>query len=179
MSATKMIQIKPATIDDAEVLSFIAKKTFLETFAESNTDENLKLYLKKTFSVEKQLTEIKDPHRTIEIAWVDNEPVGFLHIFNGKVDAAVKGDKPIQLLKLYLDSRYHGKGAGAALMDRCLEIARQNGFKTIWLGVWEHNLRAQNFYKKYGFKKVGEQIFDLGGDKQNDHIMSLKIIASI
>lgn len=170
-----MITIKPATSKDAEVLTLIAKRTFLETFAESNAEENLEVYLKKTFSFEQQLAEINDPNRIVEIAWDNHEPVGFLHMFSGKVDPAVKGDKPIQLLKLYLDSRFHGKGAGAKLMERCLEIARVNGFKTIWLGVWEHNMRAQNFYKKYGFKKVGEQIFDLGGDKQNDHIISLKL----
>jgi ribosomal protein S18 acetylase RimI-like enzyme len=57
-------------------------------------------------------------------------------------------------------------------MERCIQLARENSFQTLWLGVWEHNLRAQAFYKKYGFKMVGQHIFRLGTDDQVDSIMT-------
>ena len=43
--------------------------------------------------------------------------------------------------------------------------------RELWLGVWERNLRAQAFYRKHGFRKVGTQIFVVGTDPQTDHVM--------
>jgi ribosomal protein S18 acetylase RimI-like enzyme len=41
----------------------------------------------------------------------------------------------------------------------------------MWLGVWERNWRAQAFYRKWGFRRVGEQTFMLGADAQTDWVM--------
>ena len=41
----------------------------------------------------------------------------------------------------------------------------------MWLGVWEHNTRAQRFYRRRGFRRVGDQSFVLGSDAQTDHVM--------
>ena len=43
---------------------------------------------------------------------------------------------------------------------------------TLWLGVWERNVRAQAFYRKQGFTVVGSQIFRLGSDPQRDLVMA-------
>ena len=55
-----------------------------------------------------------------------------------------------------------GKGLGALLLKHCLEAAKSKGFKTLWLGVWEENRRAQRFYEKHGFKRVGTLTFPYG-----------------
>ena len=31
-----------------------------------------------------------------------------------------------------------------------------------WLGVWSGNLRAQRFYRRYGFEKAGEYNYPVG-----------------
>lgn len=56
-------------------------------------------------------------------------------------------------------------------MNRCLQIAQEEGFQTVWLGVWERNFRAQAFYKKYGFATVGQHVSRLGTDGQVDLVM--------
>ncbi len=60
-------------------------------------------------------------------------------------------------------------------MQTVLDYAIENGFDTVWLGVWEYNHRAQAFYKKCGFEHVGEHIFQLGNDPQTDWIWQKKI----
>ncbi|MES2964177.1 MAG: GNAT family N-acetyltransferase [Bdellovibrionota bacterium] len=168
-----MIEIKHATESDAQTLAELGRSTFIETFAKDNRQEDMDMYLAKTFGLDIQREEIRDPNRIIEIAWSENQPAGFLHLLmNGETDPSVKGERPIELLRLYVDSKWHGHGAGAALMDRCLSLARDGGFKTIWLGVWERNFRAQAFYKKHGFEVVGQHIFRLGTDDQLDLIMA-------
>ncbi len=57
-------------------------------------------------------------------------------------------------------------------MDKAVEIARAEGYDTMWLGVWERNFKAQAFYVKSGFTQVGQHVFRLGTDDQTDLIMS-------
>ena len=167
-----MIEIHPAKPSDAAVLSELSRRTFIETFAEFNSPENMNIYLNEAFSEEKQLAEIEDRKRQIYIAWNTKEAIGFFHLFHDSADAAVKGDNPIELLRLYVVSAWHGKGVAEALMNHCLELCRQGGYKTLWLGVWESNFRAQTFYRKYSFIWVGQHIFKLGHDEQIDLIFA-------
>jgi ribosomal protein S18 acetylase RimI-like enzyme len=41
--------------------------------------------------------------------------------------------------------------------------------------VWEHNPRAQRFYRKQGFETVGTHRFVLGTDVQTDEVMTREI----
>lgn len=170
-----MIEIKKASESDAQILADLGRSTFIQTFAKDNSKEDIDLYIGQTFSAGIQLKEICNTSRWIHIAWSDNEPAGFLHLIKSKPDPSVLGDIPIEILRLYVESRWHGQGVGAALMDKSIELARAQGFKTMWLGVWEHNFRAQNFYKKYGYSVVGQHIFQLGSDAQTDLIMTKAI----
>ena len=39
----------------------------------------------------------------------------------------------------------------------------------MWLGVWEHNYRAQKFYQKMGFEDTGyKHPFPIGNTPQTD-----------
>ncbi|HET9369120.1 MAG TPA: GNAT family N-acetyltransferase [Vicinamibacterales bacterium] len=59
--------------------------------------------------------------------------------------------------------------------DNAPEVARKRGAKTMWLGVWERNSRAVAFYAKYGFTRVGEHTFMLGGNAQTDWLLARSI----
>ena len=61
------------------------------------------------------------------------------------------------------------------MMEACLETAVARGYDVIWLGVWEQNLRALAFYRKYGFEVVGNHVFQFGTDAQTDLIMAANI----
>jgi ribosomal protein S18 acetylase RimI-like enzyme len=52
------------------------------------------------------------------------------------------------------------------------DAARGRHADTVWLGVWERNLRAQAFYRKHGFAVVGTQVFMMGSDAQRDFVMA-------
>ena len=44
-----------------------------------------------------------------------------------------------------------------------------------WLGVWEYNKNAIEFYKHMGFKKFSEHSFLLGDDNQTDLLLEIDI----
>ena len=52
-----------------------------------------------------------------------------------------------------------------------LERANELGFTWAWLGVWEHNTKAQALYKKYGFEKFSEHQFAVGDKVDTDWLM--------
>ncbi|GAA4792702.1 hypothetical protein GCM10023231_21090 [Olivibacter ginsenosidimutans] len=54
-------------------------------------------------------------------------------------------------------------------------MAKQRKTRYIWLGVWEDNQRAIQFYKKNGFITFDKHVFTLGNDKQTDIMMKLQL----
>ena len=61
-------------------------------------------------------------------------------------------------------------------MQKCMDIAKEKGREIIWLGVWECNQRAIDFYTKQGFKKFGEHDFIPGNDVQKGWLMPKKMV---
>jgi diamine N-acetyltransferase len=58
-------------------------------------------------------------------------------------------------------------------MEECTRECRRRGHDVLWLGVWEQNRKAIAFYERWGFRHVGFELFNVGGDKQRDAILTL------
>jgi ribosomal protein S18 acetylase RimI-like enzyme len=169
------LNIRRARIEDANLLTELGAQTFAETFTEDNTPEDMASYLTTTFNLEKLTSELTDPLSIFFIAEVDGHAAGYAKIHGGEALQGVEGQKPIELVRLYVSRKWLGHRVGQALMQRCMNEAREMGFQTIWLGVWEHNSRALAFYRKWNFREVGEHIFQLGSDSQRDMLMQRAI----
>jgi ribosomal protein S18 acetylase RimI-like enzyme len=59
------------------------------------------------------------------------------------------------------------------MFDEAIAMARQKHLKFLWLGVWEENHRALNFYKKNGLVEFDKHNFILGNDVQTDVLMKM------
>jgi ribosomal protein S18 acetylase RimI-like enzyme len=167
------LTIRPAATDDAAALSRLAATTFRETFEGENAPEDMARYLAEAFTTEQQAAEIADPASTVLLAEYQGESheaelVGYAHLIAGPVPEAVRGPAPLELKRIYVARAWHGQGVAQALMGAAIEAARARGARTLWLGVWERNLRAVAFYAKYSFTRVGEHTFVLGSDRQTD-----------
>lgn len=163
--------IRHASITDTALLADLGARTFSAAFAKDNTLEDMSDYLRTNFNHHKVADELADADSTFFIAEVEQVAAGYAKVKKGDAPSCVTHSKTIELVRLYILPEYFGKGVGEALMRACLEEARQSGFQTIWLGVWENNHRAQAFYRKFGYQEVGEHIFQLGSDAQTDKIM--------
>ena len=179
MNQKPNVTIRRATRDDVKLLSELGARTFRDTFAQENTDENMSAYVASAFNERQQTTELTDPASTFLLAEVDDVVAGYAKLHSGEPAEGVRGAKPIELVRLYAAQEWIGHGVGQALMRACLDEARSVGCETIWLGVWERNQRAQNFYEKWGFRAVGEHVFQLGSDPQRDILMERPINRNI
>ncbi|WP_343687073.1 GNAT family N-acetyltransferase [Chryseobacterium gleum] len=156
---------------DLETLQNIAIQTFTETFAEDNTEEAMRSYLEESFNTEKIKSELNNPDSFFYIAWEEDNPVGYLKVNTGKAQTELQDESSLEIERIYVMKSHHGKKVGQLLYNQALETAQQLGRSYLWLGVWEKNLRAINFYSKNGFVEFDKHIFRLGEEEQTDLMM--------
>lgn len=164
--------IRVGTPADAARLAAFGRKTFSETFGPDNTAEDLRLHLDRTFSPDKQAAELADPEWTTLLQECDGELAGYAQVRMHDSPASVTTPAPIELLRFYVDAKWHGQGLAAQLMKAVFEAAATHGARSVWLCVWQENPRAIAFYGKQGFITVGSQVFILGTDRQLDWVMA-------
>lgn len=171
METSVSFSVRAATLEDVSLLVNLGAKTFQDTFAVHNTQENMRLYMEKTFTDEQITKEVSDPATIFLIAYDGSTPVGYAKMKMGEIPAHLNSTRAIEIERIYSAQEYIGKKAGKCLMEACLSVARERDYETIWLGVWERNPRAIAFYEKWGFEKFGSHPFLLGTDLQTDLLM--------
>jgi ribosomal protein S18 acetylase RimI-like enzyme len=169
------ITIRRSNFEDTAAMRDVAIRSYTDTFADSNTPENMKAFFTESYSLSKLQDEYYEPLSVLYLACDGEKVVGFLRL---RVNDEVKnelGENTIELQRLYIDTAYHGKQIGKNLMEKALIYARENRYDWIWLGVWERNFNAQHFYAKWGFEKFGEHVFQMGDDPQIDWLLKKKL----
>jgi ribosomal protein S18 acetylase RimI-like enzyme len=169
------IIIRKATISDLEIIQEISKQTFIETFADVNTPENMENYIQENFNPVQVASEINNPESTFYLATLDKETIGYLKINFGNTQTEIFNKQAIEIHRIYVLKAFIGKKIGQLLLDEAIKIARKTRAKHLWLGVWEENHRAIQFYSKNGFVEFDKHIFTLGNDIQTDLLMQLEI----
>ena len=169
------IDIREATINDIEQLQKIGRQTFSETFSAVNTEENMAKYLEEGFSDEKLGAELNNPESVFYLAEFNNNVIGYLKLNLGQSQTELKDKKAVEIERIYVLKEFHGKNIGQLLYDKAIQVATHKKAEYVWLGVWEENTRAINFYRKNGFVEFDKHIFKLGDDEQTDIMMKLQL----
>lgn len=171
-----MVHIHQIGLQDIEQLQAIGRQTFAETFAESNSADNMAKYLEEAYAHDKLSAELKDPNSLFYFAINENEVIGYLKINFGNAQTELKDNTALEIERIYVTKAYHGKKVGQLLYDKAIEVAKEKKVGYVWLGVWEENHRAIQFYTKNGFVAFDKHIFELGDDAQTDIMMKLELV---
>ncbi|MEO9532193.1 MAG: GNAT family N-acetyltransferase [Crocinitomicaceae bacterium] len=169
------VAIHKAKRKDLKDLQCVSKITFKDSFGDQNTPEDMERYLREKFSEEQLLSELDHPESEFYLAKLNEEVVGYLKLNIGQAQTELKDDKGLEIERIYVFNKFIGKGVGKQLFNLTLNIANQKNSQYIWLGVWEKNERAINFYLKNGFVEFDKHVFILGEDHQTDILMKLKL----
>jgi diamine N-acetyltransferase len=167
------IEIKKVSLSDIAGLQAISRQTFTETFADENTESDMKTYLDENLSLAKLTAEWMDTGSEFYFASLCNKVIGYLKLNSGLSQTELKEKRALEIERIYVLKEFHGKKVGQILFDKALQIAAETKAEYIWLGVWEKNLRAISFYTKNGFIEFDKHIFKLGADEQTDIMMKL------
>lgn len=165
--------IKECNLNDIEKIKYISEKTFYETFSEENTKEDIDNYLKENFSYEQLESEIKNDNSKFFIVENDKDVVAYMKLNLDKAQTETGHTNTIEVQRVYVSLEFKGKQVGKKLIQKAIEIGKNNNLRYIWLGVWENNINAIKFYEKLGFEKFDSHIFKLGEDEQTDNLMKL------
>jgi ribosomal protein S18 acetylase RimI-like enzyme len=169
------IRIREATVADAEIIADISRQTFYDAFAAENSKADMDKFMNETFTRQKLMEEVGMPGNIFLLAYDGDEAVGYARLRETANQLLLEGGTALEIARIYAMQNSIGKGVGKALMQRCIDIARQKNFQLIWLGVWEKNAKAITFYTKWGFEKFSEHVFMLGNDPQTDWLMKKKL----
>ena len=167
--------IRAITLNDLKALQLISKQTFTETFASSNSKENMEKYLDEALSLEKLTEELNNPNSLFYFIEDNNTPIGYLKLNMGASQTELNDNSALEIERIYVTQAYQGKKVGQQLYEKAIQVAKEKGVEYIWLGVWEENHKAIQFYTKNGFTAFDKHIFTLGDESQTDIMMKLPI----
>lgn len=167
--------ISSVTINEIDLLQKIGRQTFSETFSDVNTVENMNKYLEEGFAKEKLAAELNNPNSAFYFAVADQQVIGYLKLNVGSSQTEMQDDKALEIERIYVVKEYHGKKVGQLLYEKAIQVAREKNVDYVWLGVWEENQRALQFYKKNGFVAFDKHLFKLGNDEQTDIMMKFQL----
>ena len=168
MSAIAILPVQP---DEVPALAELGRRTFEQTFASANDPVDFAHYLDEAFSHDQLTGEFGETGSTFYFARVGTELAGYLKVNRGAAQTDSVPGRTLEIERIYVDERMQGTGVGKALFQFALGLARDAGDEAVWLGVWEKNPKAIEFYTRQGFAAFGEHVFTIGTDAQRDILM--------
>jgi diamine N-acetyltransferase len=153
----------------------LAYSTFDESFRPMNTKDTIDTYLSEAFTTRKLSLEIMTNGSEFYFIYSDDELAGYLKINYTPAQTDINDPDSVEIERIYVKKEFKGNGLGKQLMDYAEELALKAGKKYLWLGVWEKNGDAIEFYKHINFAIIGEHKFKIGEEMQTDLIMKKEI----
>src|SRR5688572_5338338 len=135
------LTIREATTEDAALVAEMSRSTFYETFAEHNSEEDMRMFLEQQFTKEALMKEVGAAGNVFFLAYAGEEPAGYVRLREASPDKDVHQLPSIEIARIYVLKKFISYGIGRALMAHCIQYAQEHGKKSIWLGVWEKNER--------------------------------------
>ena len=173
------MHIRQLTLADLDQLQSISRTTFHETFAADNSEADMAHYLEHNLSASRLAQELVNPESRFYFAEDDDgNALGYLKTNTGAAQSEPQDPQALEIERIYVLSAHHGQGVGTALYRQARHDAEQQGAPYLWLGVWEHNRSALQFYQKHDFTAFTSHTFTLGSDAQTDILMKLDLVPS-
>lgn len=157
--------------NDVDELQQIARETFNDTFFSYIPKEDIDYYFATALSKETLLSEIANTFSTFYFANKNGEIIGYMKVNEAPAQTELNDIDSLELQRIYLRKHRLGNREGQYLLDHAINIAKEKQKDYLWLGVWENNFRALNFYKRNGFYPFSEHFFVTGNDKSRDILM--------
>ncbi|MDY4762364.1 GNAT family N-acetyltransferase [Streptococcus thoraltensis] len=159
------IKIEPISPHQVDTLRQLAMDTYRETFGHDTTEEQLQAFFNKDYHPDVLKAELSSDESDHRFVYVDDELAGYLKVNWGSQQTEQELDNAFEIQRIYILKAFQGYGLGKTLFELALDMAKAADFEWVWLGVWEHNFKAQKFYAKYGFEKFAEHDFVVSENK--------------
>jgi ribosomal protein S18 acetylase RimI-like enzyme len=149
-----MVAVRPATMDDAEI---IARQT--SAVQQLHTDalpDIFKPPSAELFPPAKLTTLIRDPSAIVAVAEADGRIVGHIYgaVVNRPENAFNRPGSHVYIHQIGVDAECRRQGVGTALVEFVLHRARAMGVTAVHVDHWAFNRRAAGFFEACGFEPM-------------------------
>ncbi len=166
--------MRPATLPESSDLAALAARTFPLACPASATPSDISAFIQAHLNAESFAGYIADPRRQVSVATREANLIGYtMLIFDPPADDVARqltAAPTAELSKIYVDVIHHGGDVAAALLEDAVACVEDRGCAAVWLGTHQENVRAQRFYEKHGFLRVGTKRFHLGSRWEDDFV---------
>jgi GNAT superfamily N-acetyltransferase len=171
------IIITRAGLSDRAFIRSVSERTWPSTYGHIISQEQIDFMLDWMYSdasLEKQMnTGCEFYIASTQNDNGDLDPVGFCSASPEEEKDKLENSNTHKLNKLYVLPIAQGTGAGKALLNKAIDVAKAAGSTSLFLQVNKQNT-AYTFYLKKGFIKELEFKFDIGnGFYMDDYVMRL------
>jgi GNAT superfamily N-acetyltransferase len=171
------IIITRAGLSDRAFIRSVSERTWPSTYGHIISQEQIDFMLDWMYSdasLEKQMnTGCEFYIASTQNDNGDLDPVGFCSVNPAEEKDKLENSNTHKLNKLYVLPIAQGTGAGKALLNKSIDVAKAAGSTSLFLQVNKQNT-AYTFYLKKGFIKELEFKFDIGnGFYMDDYVMRL------
>ncbi|UFU08402.1 GNAT family N-acetyltransferase [Ruania halotolerans] len=161
---------------DAEAIADVAARTFALACPPDLPADDAEAFVAEHLNAVALRSALRSRDRVLLVAEVAGAVVGFTMLALGRPEAedvreVVSDRAGAELSKCYVLSEHHRSSVAAELMRATLSEAQRRGVHSVWLGVNQGNERAQRFYRKHGFVRVGSRRFAVGSRTESDYVM--------
>ena len=170
------LRYQKCELPDLDLLLQISRSTFIEAFEDQNNPEDFWSYVNTAFSSKMLAEQMNNTDTEFYFTYVDGQLGGYFKLNENEAQTDIKTNDALEIERIYVKKEFQGQGIGAAMLKKIRAIALHRTKSYMWLGVWEHNLKAIDFYEKNGFVKFGRHPYYIGKDKQMDWLMRFDLI---
>ncbi|MDI1235745.1 MAG: GNAT family N-acetyltransferase [bacterium] len=162
-----MISIVKATEIDYKAIVKIGKISVAEAHKESCSVEDMNAFIERNYNNLSIQEELKNSSNIYHILYCNKQPSGFSKIVLNAEHSDIQYKNVTKLDRIYLLKEIFDLKLGLELINFNIKIAKQSNQFAMWLFVWKENHRAVNFYKKIGFKIIGNYDFKITENHSN------------
>ena len=146
----ELMKIRQATVNDVSILQNLNDEVFVDNY---KYDPDLKMDWAQSKTGKEYFTDVvNNPNAICLIAEENGKAVGY--IAAQPKEFGYRLSKYIEIENMGVSPEYRSKGIGLKLMEKCLEVAKEKGFKKAYVNAYSDNVGAVKFYEKNGFNKI-------------------------
>ena len=175
--------VRRARIDDAPSISKLCQRVYKSIYYPLPPENELAVILEQDYGTNAVIRDLTDERKQEFVAVMQRvstedgnqqdrgreEILGMILLTRGTefpplATLPAKTEVKIELERIYIDVPAQRIGIGKLLMTHAEDVARGQGITMMWLYVWMQNEKAQEFYARMGYRKIGEWDF---GDQRD------------
>lgn len=167
--------VRLATHDDALCLSVLATQVFLDTYATEGVRPAIAREVTTSYSPCSFERAVSDAPTRLSVAERAGHIIGFAQVTLGVSHALAPAGIQAELLRLYVQERFTGRGVGTKLLNEAEDQARSADATVMWLTPWVHNHRALAFYARREYQDCGLTYFTFEGESHENRVCAKRL----